>query len=92
MNPKKLIPIDTWENRYDEEFDPGQTHGYFDNGKYVRAGRHERIKDFIRKEVEKREVVFRWLLGMDGEFPPKKPSDPAYYWRKELRRRLEDIT
>jgi hypothetical protein len=35
--------------------------------------------------------IFQWLMGANGEFPHREQGEGAYWWRKELRRRLEAI-
>ena len=34
--------------------------------------------------------IFEWLLG-HTDFPARKDGDGAYYWRKELRKKLNEI-
>ena len=37
-----------------------------------------------KKEIE----IFRWLLGY-SDFPIKKEGEGNYYWRSELRKKLD---
>jgi len=69
----------------------------------VRDGRIEQItksawemsKD-IRKLISDRDKeydkIFKWLLGEgDSDFRQGEPNEGKYYWRKELRKKLDDI-
>lgn len=50
--------------------------------------------DMIKALMEERERlwdVISWALGENGEFPERQPGDGAYWWRKEMRRRLGSI-
>lgn len=39
--------------------------------------------------TDPRDAIFRWLLGIEGEFPPMDMRK-KYAWRSELRRRLDE--
>ena len=40
--------------------------------------------------IDTMKSIFRWLLGIEGEFPKKSDSDSIYYWRKTLRKKLSE--
>lgn len=45
----------------------------------------------VAREREEYDAIFRWLFGEEGEFPERQPGQGAYYWRSQLRKRLEAI-
>ena len=45
----------------------------------------------VEKERAEYDAIFRWLFGEEGEFPERQPGQGAYYWRSQLRKRLEAI-
>lgn len=51
-------------------------------------------KEEIVKSYEGRErrykKIFRWLQGY-SDFPERKEGDGAYWWRKELRQKLDKL-
>ncbi len=47
--------------------------------------------EVIKSLMEERERlwdVISWALGENGEFPTRQPGEGAYWWRKEMSRRL----
>lgn len=40
---------------------------------------------------EKMLEVFEWLLGESGDFPTRPPYAGAYWWRNDLRQRLDSL-
>lgn len=54
------------------------------------AERHRAAAAQLRLRVEGLEKIFRWALGdAEGEFPEREPGQDSYWWRKEIRARLE---
>lgn len=43
-----------------------------------------------REEKNKYNSIFSWLFG-ETDFPLRKESEGAYWWRKELRRKLAEL-
>lgn len=43
-----------------------------------------------KSEYDNHKEVYKWLLGYT-DFPERKPGEGAYYWRKELRKKLKQI-
>lgn len=41
------------------------------------------------KQVTAYRGLVRWLIGLNGTFPIRKDGEGAYYWRGEMRRRVE---
>jgi hypothetical protein len=44
-----------------------------------------------RRQNTKIHVIIKWLLGEFGDFPVRQEGEGAYYWRDELRKRLEKL-
>lgn len=53
---------------------------------FDRAMAAEAERDAAIARAEKAEAAIRWALGEEGDFPPRGEGEPAYWWRKELRR------
>ena len=49
----------------------------------------------LQIEIEKRDAIFRWLLGEEGEFPSPPPDGKykkRYWWRTDLQKRLAALS
>ena len=42
--------------------------------------------DAMRARAERSEAAIAWALGEKGDFAPRGPGQPPYWWRSELRR------
>lgn len=46
----------------------------------------------LQRELAKRnEGLLKWLLGESGEFPARKQGEGQFWWRSELRKRMERL-
>lgn len=43
-----------------------------------------------KSEYDNHKEIYKWLLGY-SDFPARKQGEGAYYWRKELRKKLKEI-
>ena len=47
--------------------------------------------DEVCEQWKKVRYIFKWLLGEEGDFPARREGDGVYYWRTELRKKIEAL-